>query len=82
MCADRDALAQHLKNTNNAISNSDEALSHQVPPPQALTSVSRLNCTKLIQKCDRELAMIESEFDLLARKDFVEFVYQGCRGVA
>ena len=54
------------------MSYSDEALSHLMP---SMTSISRLNCTKLINNCDRELAMIESEFELLARKDFVEFVY-------
>ena len=73
ICADNDAQAQHLKN---ATSYSDEAFSYLMP---SMVSVSRLNCTKLIDNCDRDLAMIESEFELLARKDFVEFVYQGCR---
>ena len=70
MCADKDVTNLHLKNAIKNETSTATALRNQ-------TGSSRLDCQKLIEQCDKEIAMIESEFDLLARKDFVDFVNQG-----
>ena len=73
---------QSLHHLKNAISNTSEATLQQALNTAAAlqancspSSISRLDRQKLIDQCEQEVQIIESEFDLLTRKDFVEFVH-------
>ena len=39
-------------------------------------AISHFDRQKMIEQCDKEMAMIESEFEMLARQNFVEFVHK------